>query len=204
MTRRFSLPAPTRGLLIDRSGVAAIEFGIIAPVMALFMMGIGDLLYGAYTRSIVMGAVQKAGRDATLQQNTSSTSTTAIDTQVMTLVKKVAPAATYVSTRENYTSFSNVDKPEPFVDSNGNGIREVGECYTDVNGNSQWDADMARTGVGGASDIAQYTITVTYPRVFPMARLMGWGANASIVAQTVLKNQPYAAQSSSSPSTICT
>lgn len=204
MTRRAPLRAAWRRFRADRSGVVAIEFGIITPVMALFMMGIGDLLYGSYANSILVGAVQKAGRDATLQQNTSSTATTAIDNQVMAMVQKVAPAATYVSTRENYTMFANVDKPEPFVDSNGDGIRQVGECYTDVNGNNQWDSDMGRSGVGGASDVAQYTITITYPRIFPVAKLLGWGATASLTAQTLLKNQPYAAQSSPTPATICT
>lgn len=190
----------------DRSGVAAIEFAIVAPVMALFMMGIGDLLYGIYANSILLGAVQKAGRDATLQQNTSSTATNAIDSQVMASLRRVAPAATFVSTRENYTTFALVDKPEPFTDSSTTGtvgVRDPGECFSDTNGNGTWDADGARSGVGGASDVAQYTITITYPRVFPVARLLGWGSTASITAQTLLKNQPYAAQASSAPQTIC-
>lgn len=191
----------------DRSGAAAMEFGLVAPVMALFMMGIGDLLYGTYAQSILIGAVQKAGRDATLQQNTTSTATTNIDSAVMTMVRSVAPAATYVSTRENYTTFSLVDKPEPFVDSATTGtvgVRDPGECFTDMNGNGTWDADGGRIGVGGASDVAQYSISVTYPRVFPVAKLLGWGASATITAQTLLKNQPYAAQSTSTPATICT
>lgn len=183
------------------------EFGLVAPVMALFMMGIGDLLYGIYAQSILMGAVQKAGRDATLQQNTTAAATLAIDTAVMTMVKSMAPAATYVSTRENYTTFSLVDKPEPFTDSTTTGtvgVRDAGECYSDINGNGQWDADASRTGVGGASDVAQYTISVTYPRVFPVAKLLGWSANSTISAQTLLKNQPYAAQATSTAATICT
>jgi Flp pilus assembly protein TadG len=203
MTRRRIFPA----LVKDRSGIAAMEFGLVAPVMALFMMGIGDLLYGIYAQSILMGAVQKAGRDATLQQNTTAAATLAIDTAVMTMVKSMAPAATYVSTRENYTTFSLVDKPEPFTDSTTTGtvgVRDPGECYSDINGNGQWDADASRSGVGGASDVAQYTITVTYPRVFPVAKLLGWGANATISAQTLLKNQPYAAQATSTAATICT
>ena len=196
-----------RNLRSDRSGVAAIEFGIVAPVMAMFMMGAGDLLYGSYTQSILLGAVQKAGRDATLQQNTSSTATDAIDSAVMTMVRSVAPSATFVSTRENYTTFSLVDKPEPFVDSPTTGtvgVRDPGECCTDINANSQWDSDGARTGVGGASDVAQYTITISYPRVFPVAKLLGWSGQGTATAQTLLKNQPYAAQASAAPSTVCT
>lgn len=204
MTTIRTCSTALRGVVVDVRGAAAIEFALVAPTLAMFMMGMGDLLYGTYTNSILLGAVQKAGRDATLQQNTASTATTAIDNQVMTLVRQVAPAATYVSVRENYTTFSTVDKPEPFVDANGDGIRQTGECYTDVNGNGSWNSDSGRTGIGGASDVAQYTITITYPRIFPVARLLGWGTNATLSAQTLLKNQPYAAQSSASPSTICT
>jgi Flp pilus assembly protein TadG len=203
MIRLSPLRSLSARLSGDRSGVAAIEFGIVAPVMALFMMGMGELLYGTYTSAIVLGAVQKAGRDGTLQSN--STATTDIDTLVMDPVRQVAPGATYVSVRQNYATFSDVDKPEPFVDAGTmNGRYDVGECYTDMNGNGHWDADGGRVGVGGANDVAQYTITVTYPHVFPVAYLLGWGANGTITAQTVLKNQPYAAQGASAAPTICT
>jgi hypothetical protein len=174
--------------------------------MVLFMMGMGDVLYGTYTNSILLGAVQKAGRDATIQMSDVATQTTAIDNKVMTQVKRVAPSATFVSVRENYTNFSNVDKPEPFTDKAGGtaGAYDPGECYSDTNGNGRWDADGSRSGVGGASDVAQYSITITYPRVFPTALMLGLGKTASLTAQTVLKNQPYAAQSSSTALTICT
>jgi hypothetical protein len=165
----------------------------------MFMMGVGDLLYNTYTQSILIGAVQKAGRDATLEANASTTATTALDAAVMTLVRKVAPSATYVSVRESYSSFSNVDKPEPFQDKTGTGARtgvyDAGiDCFTDLNGNDTYDVDGGRTGVGGASDVAQYKITVSYPRLFPVATFLGSSATASISAQTLLKNQPYAGQ----------
>jgi Flp pilus assembly protein TadG len=190
----------------DRQGAAAMEFALVAPIMAMFMMGIGDLLYGLYTNAIVIGAVQKAGRDATLQSNSTTTATTAIDEQVMAMVKRVAPNATYSSKRENYTTFSNVDKPEPHTDKAGGttGKYDPGECYSDTNGNGQWDADGGRVGVGGANDVAQYTLTVSYPRVFPVAKLLGWSGNGTVTAQTTLKNQPYAAQGAATAVTICT
>jgi Flp pilus assembly protein TadG len=204
MIARRLRPRSLRRLGADRGGATVIEFGIVAPVMVLFIMGIGDLLYGTYANSILLGAVQKAGRDATLQQSASTTATAAIDAEVMAQVRTIAPSATYVSTRLNYTAFTHASKPEPFIDGNGDGIRQVGECYTDMNGNGQWDADGGRSGVGGASDVQQYTITVTYPRIFPVAKLLGGGADATLVGQTLLKNQPYAAQSSPTPPTICT
>ena len=171
--------------------------------MVLIMMGIGDLLYGTYANAILLGAVQKAGRDATIEAN--MTATAAIDDAVMTQVRRVAPAATYVSTRDNYANFSDVDKPEPFNDKAGGtvGKYDAGECFTDLNGNNKWDADLGRTGVGGANDVQQYKISVSYPRIFPVANLLGWGSTATISAETALKNQPYAEQSARAAKSIC-
>jgi Flp pilus assembly protein TadG len=193
------LARSTRRLKRDRQGVAAIEFGFVAPVLAMFMMGIGDLIYTTYVQSILVGAVQKAGRDATLQANATTAATNEIDAAVMVLVRKVSPNATYVSTRESYSSFSNVDKPEPFEDKSGpgatTGVYDAGiDCFTDLNGNDTYDLDGGRSGVGGANDIAQYKITVTIPRLFPVATLLGFPTHATAAAETLLKNQPYAGQ----------
>lgn len=205
MTPARSLRTRLCGLRSNREGAAVMEFGIVAPVMVLLMLGAGDLLYGFYTRSILIGAVQAAGRNGTLQANASTTATTALDNNVMAMVRRVAPAATFVSSRQNYTTFSDVDKPEPFTDKPGGtaGVRDANECYTDMNGNLQWDSDGGRTGVGGANDVAQYTITITYPRLFPLAKFIGLSENQSITARTLLKNQPYASQSGATPPVIC-
>lgn len=199
MTRRSAIVSAVG----NRSGTAAMEFGLVAPIMVMLMMGLGELLYGTYVNAILLGAVQKAGRDATLQGN--AFATTSIDNLVMNRVKEVAPNATYVSVRENYTTFSNVDKPEPHTDKPGGtaGQYDVGECFSDTNGDGNWDADGSKTGVGGANDVAQYSIAVTYPHVFPVAKLLGWGNTQTITGQTILKNQPYAAQASTTVQTIC-
>lgn len=196
--------AVLRRVRLEDRGAAAVEFALITPVLMMFMMGVGDLLHAIYTRSIVVGAVQKAGRDGTIQNRGSATATAALDAKVMNIVRQAAPNATFVSTRQNYANFSNVDKPEPHTDKVGGrtGQYDPGECFSDTNGNGSWDADGGRTGVGGANDIAQYTITVTYPRLFPVPGLT-WGANGTITASTILKNQPYAAQGAATAVTIC-
>jgi hypothetical protein len=109
----------------------------------------------------------------------------------------------WCSVRKSYTSFS-VVKPEPFVDNNGNGKRDPGECFTDVNNNGIWDADPGIAGQGGANDVALYTMTITYPRIFPVAGLMGWPQTQTISSSTLLKNQPYASQTVATPPQVCT
>ena len=196
--------AVLRRLRRDDRGAAAVEFALVAPVLMMSMMGLGNLIHAIYTQSILVGAVQKAGRDGTIENKGSATTTAEVDLKVMERVRQVAPGATFTSTRQNYANFSNVGKPEPHTDKEGGrtGQYDAGECFSDTNGNGSWDADGGRSGVGGANDIAQYTITVTYPRLFPVPGL-NWGSNGTITASTVLKNQPYKAQGGAAPLTIC-
>ena len=185
----------------DRRGATIIEFAIVAPVMMLLMMGLGDLLYQVYAQSVLNGAVQKAARDSGIEGGAANIST--IDGTVQTIARQIAPAATFVPTRKSYDSFAEV-APEPFTDTNGNGVRNAGECFTDMNGNGSWDADPGSTGQGGASAVTLYTMTMTYPRLFPVAGLFGWPATQTISATTLLKNQPYATQVTTASTTICT
>lgn len=190
-----------RLLARDTRGATLVEFAIVSPVMILMLMGISDLAYQIYAQAILNGSLQKAGRDSTIQG--AANNTAAIDQKVSDMVKKVAANATFTFTRKNYDSFSLI-KPEPFTDSNGNGVRDAGECFTDVNGNGSWDSDPGIAGQGGANDVTVYTVTVTYPRLFPVARLFGWSSTVTISSSTLLKNQPYASQSVITPKQVCT
>ncbi len=186
----------------DARAVTVVEFAFVLPVLLVLMMGMCELGYQAYVQSVVTGAVQKAGRDSGIQGATAAT----IDARVLSQIKSAAPSAAYATgypTRKSYTNFSAI-APEPFVDTNGNGTREAGECYTDVNGNGQWDADAGRSGQGGANDVTVYTAQITYNRLFPVVKLLGWSGSATLGATTTLMNQPYATQNVPSPATICT
>jgi len=189
-----------RRLAKDRRGATLIEFALVCPVMLLIMMGLGDLLYQAYAQSILNGSIQKAARDSALEGGASNAAT--IDGQVITLMTPLiknltnncAPSGstgTWCSTRKSYDTFSD-------------GVRDPGECYTDVNGNGAWDTDPGLNGQGGASAVTVYTMTITYPRLFPVAGLMKLSPMQTIAATTLLKNQPYAGQTVSANATICT
>lgn len=184
----------------DRRGVTLVEFAFVAPVLLMLIMGLGDLAYQAYVQSVLTGAIQKAGRDSGLE----TSDPTAIDDAVEAAVLQVAHKATFVPapTRESFSQFSDIG-PEPFTDSNGNGVHDATECFTDVNGNGTWDADPGSTGQGGASDVTVYTVSVKYPRLFPVATWIGWGKTVSLSAKTILKNQPYKAQTVTVAKTIC-
>jgi hypothetical protein len=192
---------PMRKLLASDKGAAIMEFAMVAPVMMLMLVGFFDIGHSLYVQSVLTGAVNKAGRDNTIE----GSDTSAIDAQVQGQVKPVAGGyADFESERLSYTNFSEVGLAEEYVDANANDEYDVGECYEDMNGNAQWDADMGTIGQGGASDVVLYRMTVSYPRMFPMAGFLGWDENVSISASTVLRNQPYGAQTDTPSVTICT
>ena len=189
----------------DRRGATQIEFAIIAPVMLTLIMGLGELAYQGYVQSVLTGAIQKAGRDSSIQG--ASAQATAIDATVIAQLSQLrsgwtadctgnppANVATYCSTRKSYASFGSI-APEPFVDSNHNGQYDAAtECFTDTNGNGTWDSDPGLNGQGGANDVTVYTITVTLPRIFPVFGLIGLSRNMTLNGSTTLKNQPWATQ----------
>lgn len=197
MTRR-----DMKQLSRDESGSTALEFGLVAPILFLMIMGSMDLGYRAFISSTLQGAVQKAGRDSALENG--SLQQTAIDTKVKNLVKPIVDNGTFVFDRKYYASLTKAGQAENFTDTNANGSRDAGECFEDENGNGVWDSDGGRTGQGGARDIVVYSATVSYPRLFPMFSMLGWSQTQTIKATTVLRNQPFGTQATVTPAVICT
>jgi Flp pilus assembly protein TadG len=187
------------GLKRDRRGATIIEFALILPVMLVLMMGLTEIAYQAYIQSILDGAIQKAGRDSGVQGGAANSNT--IDLQVMNVIWQAAGRATWSSTRKSYAKFGYV-KGEPFTDSNGNGKRDINECFADVNGNGKYDSDISSSGQGGANDVTVYTMTIQYPRLFPLAKMLGWAPQATLSAMTILKNQPYQSQNTPTETTM--
>lgn len=203
-----------RHLRADIRGVAALEFALIAPVFLLLIMGMFDLGHIMLVDSMLQGAVEKAGRDSTLQSGPASA--TNIDAFVRSQIKTVVPDAAITFDRHWSQDLANAGRGEPFLDngnSNGaganNGVRDPGECFQDINGNGRWDDPSAFLGQGGASLAAIYTVSVSYPHWFPMPKLIGvvtrtaqTNGNVNMSASTVLRNQPYA--NYVVPARICT
>ena len=196
--RARSLP---RRLARDERGATIIEFALVLPVMLTLIMGLGELTYQQYVQSVLTGAVQKAGRDSTIQGAVNQTGQ--IDATVMSQVTQVAKDATFDSKRSSYANFTAV-APEPFTDTAGTGVFDATkDCFTDLNNNSTWDTDPGANGQGSANDVAVYTIHIYYQRLFPVAALFGMSNTAKLTGTTILKNQPWAAQNAYTPKQIC-
>lgn len=187
MIRRLR-PLLTRMLGEDRA-TAAIEFALTAPVFLLVLMGIFDFGMQLYAKSVLSGAVNRAARDAALEGNNASQ--VAIDAAVTSNVRTVFQDAAIAYTRRSYDDFAGVGKPEPLTDSNSNGTRDPGECFTDVNGNGSWDTDRGNDGQGGGDEVVLYTAEMQLTRLFPAWKMLGQPQVATIRATTVLRNQPF-------------
>jgi Flp pilus assembly protein TadG len=179
----------------DKRGATLVEFAIVAPVLLTIIMGIMDVAYNQYARGVLEGEVQRAARKLTMESAADIAKQTAMDTSVKTQFLKVVSPATVTFKRTWYTNYEIATKrKEDFSDTNGNSTCDNGEAFEDANRNSVWDTDASVDGSGGAKDAVLYTVTATYKRVFPMATLVGAEPNVTLVAATVLRNQPFGDQ----------
>lgn len=183
---------PTRRLLRDERGAYMIEFAMVMPTFLLLMMGAFDIGMQMYAKAVLSGAVEQAARLNTLETNANSQ--LAVDQAVRDQVGRVARYGTLSFSRLNYQDFSGVGKPEEFTDTNGNGIRNAGECFQDANGNGTWDSDRGETGQGGANDVVLYKVSLSFARLFPLWKMLGEPQNKTITISTTLRNQPYTNQ----------
>jgi Flp pilus assembly protein TadG len=186
----------------DERGMTILEFAFLAPVLLVSLLGFFDMAYREYISSVLQGEVQKAGRDSTLPNG--ATAGSSLDARVRNRVSVIIPDATWTFSRLKYASFTRAGQAENFTDTNANGLRDAGECFQDENANNTWDADAGASGQGGSKDIVVYKAQLSYPRVFPMAGLLGWNPNQVIAATTVLRNQPFGTQTATAVTVICT
>lgn len=193
MTRRVSL---LRRLRRDTRGTALIEFALTAPVFLLLLMGVFDYCWQMYAQQVLQGAVSQSARLSTLESHAEDQA--ALDESVRSRVKDVFKHADVEFDRLAYESFDDVGKPEPLTDDNGNGVWDTGECFEDMNGTGAWEADRGSAGNGGADDVVLYQASMKFDRVLPVWRMMGQPQETTLTAATVLRNQPYNANSSSS------
>ncbi len=186
-----------RRLANDRDGTTVVEFAMVGPVLIMMIMGLFDIAHTQYTGSVLNGALQKAGRDLTLESAMSRQ--TNIDGRVRDQVASVMPNDAQITfVKDAYFDFSDVKDPEQIlgddaVGATGYGVCEgsKGERYVDTNNNDTYDLDRGADGIGGARDVVLYTANVTYPRMFPLYSMIGLPSNVTISATTVLRNQPY-------------
>lgn len=202
---RARLPAPLRGIARAEEGVTIVEFALIAPALCLLLIGAFDVGHTLYMQSILQGAVQKAARDGTLESAAGSDSTPrdVLDQRVRDQLLPLNKSADIQFNRRFYRTFSDAAeaKAETFTDTSDpaspyqDGKCNNGEPFVDANNNGRFDRDGGDSADhAGARDNIVYTVTVSYPRMFPLDRFIGGSGTTTLSASTVLASQPYGDQ----------
>lgn len=194
---------PLRQLAPEERGIAVTEFGLIAPVFLMLMIGLYDISHMAYARSVFAGAVERAAREAALESGDPDDA----DAMVKELILPILPGVELETSRFSYFDFADIDRPEPFTDANGNDTCDDGEAYVDQNNNNTWEADVGVSGNGGANDVIVYTVTATYEPIFKIPFLPEAWNERTLTASAVRKNQPFgdqAARANATTARTCT
>lgn len=200
-----------RKLGANQDGMAVTEFGFIAPLFLLLLMGIFDQGYAMYIQSALQGATQEGARRASLENTLWSD----IEADVNTKVRQVVPSSdpdteiTFSLDPTYYASYADIGMPEDFEDkfrgspAVKNGTYDADECFIDRNGNRAWDSDVGLAGRGGAQDVVSIRASLSYKRIFPFWKMLGQPQTQVLSATTFLRNQPFSAQATRVGLRIC-
>jgi hypothetical protein len=185
-------------LVVSQSGTSVTEFGLIAPVLMIMLLGTYDIGHEMYVKSVLNGALQEVGRNSALEGASNADQRAVIDAELSASLLSVVPTADIDVTRRYYKTFAKAaaanaeDVIEPSADANN--VCDDGESFMDANHNGVWDEDGGTDGQGGAKDVVIIKVTVSYDRLFPAASFIGYGDDVILVSDSVIANQPYGQQ----------
>jgi Flp pilus assembly pilin Flp len=179
-----------RDIAADERGVAALEFGLIAPPLALLVIGGIEIGLSLFLNAAIEQGVIEASRFAVTGATAPGITR---EERVVQIIREhsfgLADIRQTDITTLIYPSFTDIGQPEPFTDANGNGSFDAGEQFTDINGDGQWNADMGAAGLGGPGDIVVYR--VNYSWGFLTRMLESVVADVTMTGAIAVRNEPF-------------
>lgn len=187
MRKRFKL------LRVSEAGTAALEFAFAIPVVMMLIVGVIEFGLLTFTTALLEGGLREAARFGITGLNPNDGSR---EDRIVEIVNEHAAGLFEISMDEietlTYQDFSDIGKPEPYTDSNGNGEYDAGEPYTDVNCNGQWDADQGAAGVGGGDEVVLYTISHDHNTITGfLDPLISRDGVIRLEASVAVRNEPF-------------
>ncbi len=184
---------PRTGFCRNEEGVTAIEFAVVAPTVMLLILGIIEFAIIMMVHNVMEGATAASSRLG------KTGFVTAGITRQQTIVNLITDRAGSLIEEDLlevesrvYARFDQINDPEPYTDSNDNKSHDAGEPFVDINGNNQWDADMAAAGLGNAGDVVVYDVSYPWSIATPIMReLIGTEGIITITTHAVVRNEPY-------------
>ncbi|UTW59839.1 pilus assembly protein [Kordiimonas sp. SCSIO 12603] len=174
----------------DEEGAIVVETAIGLPVLLTTMIGVLEIAHYFFVAAAIENAVLQASRFGITGSNEEGTTR---EQQVRDIIREQTFGQVNMDTVNIetlvYENFADIGEPEPFIDDNASGSYDEGEDYTDVNGNGQWDADMAISGLGGGGDIVLYRVNYD---ISSLTGFADWAyRNVSVSATVAVRNEPY-------------
>lgn len=176
----------------DARGVTMVEFGIIAPFLMLLIIGIVELGLMMAGQAVLDNAAFVASRTGkTGYADKDKTQTKMITEAIQKAAAAFLDPAKITVTSTAYSDYDSM-QPEPFTDTNKNGVWDTGEPYTDVNKNGSYDKNAGASGYGGSGQVVLYTASYDWRLVTPMiGKLVGKNNIVQLKTRVVVKNEPY-------------
>lgn len=187
-----------RKLKADQCGATAMEFALMTPLFMALVTGIMELAMILFVAALMEGGLRDASRFGITGFEPEGITR---EERILEIVGRNTIGLVDMSTASVqaliYPSFGDIGGPEPFVDSAPtNGAYDVGETFTDVNGNGVWDPDMGAAGAGGPGDVVVYRLSYDWSLLTPvLAGVIGEAGRVRLAASVVVRNEPYEAAS---------
>jgi Flp pilus assembly protein TadG len=99
----------------NRSGVAVVEFAIVAPVFVLFVLGMIEVARGLMIQEVVINAAREGARAAVVDTSTSSSVTSTVQTYLTAAnVPTTAATITVTIPATRYNNYATVTVAVPY------------------------------------------------------------------------------------------
>jgi Flp pilus assembly protein TadG len=172
-------------------GATAVEFALILPALLFLILGGIEFSLLLFVQTSLEGATFNASRlGKTGYTQATSTREETILSAIDDRIGFFLDMNQLNLEARSYDNFSSIGQPEPFVDVNANGVRDITENYTDVNSNGVYDDDMGVASPGVAGEIVVYTVTYPWSIMNPLLHAY-MGDRVEISSKFVVKNEPY-------------
>lgn len=181
-------------LLRGEGGVTAIEFAFAMPIVAVALIGLIEFAMIMFVTTLMEGGLREAARFGITGFAPAGVSR---EQRILDILADRTLGLVDVNQAEIttliYPAFDDIGKPEPYTDDSlANGSYDAGEAFVDINGNGQWDADMAAAGAGGPGDIVVYRITYDWEMLTGLLdNFIGQGGAIRLTASIAVQNEPF-------------
>ncbi len=182
------------GIKSSEIGSLAVEYALLLPVFMTLIFGSVEMGRVFMVYSALEGAVTESTRIAITGNVPAgfATSDAYIKDYVQTALTSIAKDSVVSINMSIYDSFANIGQPEPFTGTNGNTTYDIGECYTDINNNAAWDADMGAAGTGAGENIMVMNVSVDLPYISGNILKNITGKNSIVLtSSTAVRNEPF-------------